>query len=231
MSSYLVDVICALTPFPLLSWNWSPAEEPIHLYCSKMWAINCKNHFYDICNFFMVPLHLLLKNLPAPRFNQDTMNAIKEIGDWFINEEFSYIRIFGCEGPPHLFPGYVPDMLALKEIAYHIVVVDIAVTLAKNLKKQWPNFPISLGIYTLSNPKHAQKEIESLDRIWLAHGDFKRHDPIEVVIKHYAMVKRKTYIHEHNPFDIVFQGVMHFHEVRQRIYAIRDSANFFHFIE
>ena len=40
MSSCLVDVICALTPFPLLSWNQSPAKEPIHLYCSKMRAIN-----------------------------------------------------------------------------------------------------------------------------------------------------------------------------------------------
>jgi hypothetical protein len=114
MSSYLVDVICAVTPFHLLAWSWSPSEEPIHLYCSKMWEINCKNHFYDICNFFMIPLHLLLKNLPAPRFSQEAMNAIKEIGDWFIDDEFSYIRIFGCEGPPHLFPRYVPDRIALK---------------------------------------------------------------------------------------------------------------------
>jgi hypothetical protein len=57
-------------------------------------------------------------------------------------------------------------MLALKEIAYHIFVVDITVTLAKNLKKQWPNFPISLGIYTLSNPKHAQKRLSH----WIESG-------------------------------------------------------------
>jgi hypothetical protein len=31
------------------------------------------------------------------------MNAIKEIGDWFVDEEFSYIKIYGCEGAPHLF--------------------------------------------------------------------------------------------------------------------------------
>jgi hypothetical protein len=83
----------------------------------------------------------------------------------------------------------------------------------------------------LSNPKHAQKEVDPLDRIWLAHGDFKRHDPTEVVKKHCAMVKIKTYIHENKPFDLVFQGEMHFHEVRQRIDAIRNSPNFLDFIE
>jgi hypothetical protein len=77
MSSYLVDAICVVTPFPLLAWSWSPSEEAIHLYCSKMWEINCKNYFYDICNFFMIPLHFLLKNLPAPRFSQEAMDAIK----------------------------------------------------------------------------------------------------------------------------------------------------------
>jgi hypothetical protein len=64
-----------------------------------MWEINYNNFFYDICNFFMVPLHLSFKKYqPSPRFTQEAMNAIKEIGDWFVDEEFSYIIIYGCEG-------------------------------------------------------------------------------------------------------------------------------------
>jgi hypothetical protein len=135
------------------------------------------------------------------------------------------------KGPLISFLRYVPDRLALREIAYHIVSVNIAVTLAKNQKRKWPNFPISLGIYTLLNPKHAQKEVDLLDGIWLAQGDFKRHDPTEVVKKHCATVKRKTYIHEDNPFDLVFQRAMNFHEVSQRVDAIRNNANFLNFIE
>jgi hypothetical protein len=46
------------------------------------------------------------------------MNAIKEIGDWFLDEEFSYIRIYGCEGAPHFLPIYVPNQLALREVSY-----------------------------------------------------------------------------------------------------------------
>jgi hypothetical protein len=86
---------------------------------------------------------------------------------------------------------YVTDRLALREIAYHIVSVNIASTLVKNQKRKWPTFPISLGIYTLSNPKNAQKEVDSLDKIWLAQGDFKSHDQTEVVKKHCVVVKIK----------------------------------------
>jgi hypothetical protein len=135
MFGYLIDVVCAVTPFPLLAWNWSSSEEVVHIHCSKMWAINCKHFFYEICNHFMIPLHLILKNQPAPRFTQEAIDVIKEIGDWFIDEEFSYIRIYGCEGAPHLLPRYVPDRLALREIAYQIVGVGIVASLSRSQKK------------------------------------------------------------------------------------------------
>jgi hypothetical protein len=103
--------------------------------------------------------------------------------------------------------------------------------LVKNQKKKWPTFPILLGIYTLLNAKHAQKEVDQLDGIWLAQGDFKKHDPTKVVKKHCVMVKRKAYIHEDNPFDIIFQRATSFHEISQRVDAIRNNSNFLNFIE
>jgi len=129
----------------------------------------------------MIPLHLNLKNQTAPRCMQEAINAIKQIGDWFIDEEFSYIRIYGCEGAPHILPRYVPDRLALREIRYQIVGVGIVSSLSKSKKKKIPYFPISLCILSLLNEKHALKEVEKMERIWLAKGNFKRHDPIGLV--------------------------------------------------
>jgi hypothetical protein len=37
MSAYLIDAICPKTPFPLMKWNWTPALDPIHIYCSILW--------------------------------------------------------------------------------------------------------------------------------------------------------------------------------------------------
>jgi hypothetical protein len=38
MSTYIMDAICSMTPFPLMSWAWTPAEDrPIHVYHDKLW--------------------------------------------------------------------------------------------------------------------------------------------------------------------------------------------------
>jgi hypothetical protein len=38
MSTYIMDAICSMTPFPLMSWGWTPAEDkPIHVYHEKLW--------------------------------------------------------------------------------------------------------------------------------------------------------------------------------------------------
>jgi hypothetical protein len=38
MLAYIMDVICFMTPFPLMSWSWtSTGAEPIHFYHSKLW--------------------------------------------------------------------------------------------------------------------------------------------------------------------------------------------------
>jgi hypothetical protein len=130
---------------------------------------------------------------------------------------FLYIRIYGCEGAPHILPRYVPDRLALREIAYQTIGVGIVASLSKSQKKQWPSFPISLGIFSLLNAKHALKEVEKMEGIWLAQGNFKRHDPIGLVKKHCNMVKNvKAYNHEDDPFDIIFQRALNYQEVAQQ---------------
>jgi hypothetical protein len=93
--------------------------------------------------------------MSAPTFTQEAMNIIKEIVVWFVDEEFAYIIIYGCEGAPHLLPRYFPNSLALREIAYQIISIDIATSMSRNQKTQWPTFPISLGIFNLLNAKHA----------------------------------------------------------------------------
>jgi hypothetical protein len=40
MSAYLMDAMCFMTPFPLMSWSWAPSDaEPIHVYHSNFGRI------------------------------------------------------------------------------------------------------------------------------------------------------------------------------------------------
>jgi hypothetical protein len=44
MSAYIMDAICSMTPFPLMSWSWnSVKDEPIHVYHAKLWEKKREN--------------------------------------------------------------------------------------------------------------------------------------------------------------------------------------------
>jgi hypothetical protein len=49
MSDYIMDVVCFMTPFPLMGWSWTPdSADTIHEYHSKLWEDKAKDFFYEI---------------------------------------------------------------------------------------------------------------------------------------------------------------------------------------
>jgi hypothetical protein len=51
MSAYIMDAICSMTPFPLMSWGWTPAQEkPVHVYHDKLWENKTEKFVYEIFN-------------------------------------------------------------------------------------------------------------------------------------------------------------------------------------
>ena len=81
MASYLIDTVCAITHFPLLSLNYANVHEPIHVYYSNLWSINCKNFFYEICGCCMALFYTLLKGWSCPRISKVVIDALKDIAD------------------------------------------------------------------------------------------------------------------------------------------------------
>jgi hypothetical protein len=59
----------------------------------------------------------------------------------------------------------------LREFAHITISFGITTSLSKSHKKQRPSLPIPLGIYSLLNAKHALKEVEQMERIWLAQEE------------------------------------------------------------
>jgi hypothetical protein len=51
MSAYIMDAICSMTPFPLMSWVWTLAQEkPVHVYHEKLWENKAEKFVYEIFN-------------------------------------------------------------------------------------------------------------------------------------------------------------------------------------
>jgi hypothetical protein len=123
MSAYIMDAIFFHTYFPQMGWQWTPSSaEPIHIYHSKLWEENAKEHFYEICHHVIIPLHQAFFSFLPPRITEQAMHNLDQIGDWYIEETFSYIRVYGCNAPPHALPKFMPDRLVCREIAYQTTV-------------------------------------------------------------------------------------------------------------
>jgi hypothetical protein len=133
-----MDAICFITPFPLMNWSWTPTSaEPIHFYHSKLWEEKAKDFFYEICHNVVVPVHIALYGFPPPRISDRIMGNLGKLADWFIEENFSYIRVFGCSVPPHALPRFLPDRLVCREVAYQTVMGGINKELESKPRKRY----------------------------------------------------------------------------------------------
>jgi hypothetical protein len=118
MSTYLIDAICSSIPFPNLGWNWDLDQPPVHVYFSELWNINYKRYFYDICDHFLSPLYTIIFGFPRYRISSEARAGMKGIVDWYLGKYYTYVRVYGTTGAPHIFPYFVPDHLLMREISY-----------------------------------------------------------------------------------------------------------------
>jgi hypothetical protein len=81
-SAYIMDAICFMTPFPLMSWSWTPTNaKPIHVYHSKLWEDKAKEFVYDIFNMVMVPMHVSIFGHPPPRISDNITANLSSVAD------------------------------------------------------------------------------------------------------------------------------------------------------
>jgi hypothetical protein len=170
MLAYIMDAICFTTPFPLMNWSWNPTcTKPIHEYHSKLWEENVKDSFYEICHFMVIPVHQMLYGFAPPCISESVIGNLKVVSDWFIEENFSYIRVFRCSIPPHALPKFLPDRLVCREVAHQIITGSIGIELKTTQNNFWPVFPVQIGRFLLLNLGHSKVEVASLEEVKLVN--------------------------------------------------------------
>jgi hypothetical protein len=218
MSAYLMDAICSMTPFPLMNWSWDPSDaELVHVYHSKLWEDKASDFVYEIFNWVMVLMHVAIFGNPPPRISDSITENLSRVVDWYVEKEFSYIRVFSASIPPHALLLLIPDKLACREIARQTVIGSISKELKGYSKKVWPPFPIHLNTYSLLDFGHAKAEAAALEDINLVHIKFKKHEPHRVVSNHLANCGLKRFEHENSPHDDIFRGAKSYDGVLARI--------------
>jgi hypothetical protein len=84
------------------------------VYYSKLWEDKSKDFVYDIFNRVMVPMHVVIFDHPPPRISDKFVANLNNMADWYIEEQFSYIRVFGFFVPPYALSLFLPDKLVCR---------------------------------------------------------------------------------------------------------------------
>jgi hypothetical protein len=168
-------------------------------------------------------MHISIFGQPPPQISDKAVEDLRRVEDWYIEREFSYIRVFGCSVPPYSLPLFLPDKLVCHEISRQTVLDRISKELKGVQKKVWPPFPIHIGTYSLLDFGHAKSEAATLSEMRLVGIEFKKHDPHKIVGNHLASCGLKRYEHEISPHDEVFRGVKTYSEVLNQVRALQSG--------
>jgi hypothetical protein len=160
-------------------------------------------------------MHISLYDFLPPRISDMIMANLGKIEDSYIEEHFSYIRLFGCSLPPHSLPNFLPDRMVCREVAYQIVTRGITKELKIVLKKVWPTFPLQVGMFSLLDFGHLKAA--ALEDIKMVNIEFKKHDPQKIMGNHLDLYNLNKYEHEVSPHDKIFRGVRSYQEVLRKV--------------
>jgi hypothetical protein len=134
----------------------------------------------------MAPVHVSIFSHLPPKISDNIATNLSSMEDWYIEAEFSYIRVFGTSVPPYTLLLLLLDKLACREITKQTMIGGISKELKAVSKKVWRPFPIHIGAYSLLDFGHARDEAMALEEIKLVDIEFKKHDPNKVVSNHLA---------------------------------------------
>jgi hypothetical protein len=192
-----------------------------------------KNFVYEIFNWVMVPLHVTIFGHPLPQISDNIVTNLSSIADWYVEAEFSYLRVFGASIPLHALPLFILDKLACREVARKTVIGGISKDIKGYSKKVWPPFPIHLNSYSLLDFGHAKAEAAALEDLNLVSIEYKKHDPQRVMSNHLASCGLKRFEHKNSPLDDIFRGARSYAEILAQIQTLapEERANVMKFQE
>ena len=114
-----METIYFCMTFPTMGWKWTLQDPyPIHLSHKQIFELHYIPHLYKIFHVILLPLHQIIFNKKAPRISQEATADLHTVSKYFIEEWFTYIRVFGSTTNPHIHPLYVSVKLLAIEISY-----------------------------------------------------------------------------------------------------------------
>jgi hypothetical protein len=115
--------------------------------------------------------------------------VIKRIEDWYLVDNGTYIKVYDATKSPCLLPQFVPYKIVLQEVAYQTVIHGVGGMLYRGKKEIWPRIPLYISVYSFSNTKKEEGEVNILFSYHFGEERSRRHDPKGVIKEHFNKVE------------------------------------------
>jgi hypothetical protein len=159
--------------------------------------------FKEFIEQFYHPVVSMLSGRPEPRINKEIqrilhLSDLTKIGDWYLYQNHTEIRVYGCELAPYKLPRYLPvRIFSLEYIRQMINSDDIHFVSLK--KKQQLRIKGQIG-YFIYNSRGAGEEANKLLKEMKFFVSFSWHyDPCGIISKMRVKNKNIPYVHTSKP--------------------------------
>ena len=98
------------------------------------------------------------------------------MGDWYVGEYFSYIRIWGSN-IVHMFPKIVPNKWVIEEVSFQTVTNGVYKKLVGPKRKGWPKCPLNLGSLIIPTSTWAAVLGNQIVSLKISFSLKRRHNP------------------------------------------------------
>jgi len=105
--------------------------------------------YTDFIDLFVLPIVAMLIGSPPPRISSNIRRILQlskqsKVGDWYLYQNHTEIRIYGCELAPYKLPKYLPMSLFALEY-YRQIINSNEVHFVKSKKKAQLRIKDQLG--------------------------------------------------------------------------------------
>jgi hypothetical protein len=189
--------------FSLQKMDSDGKPQPVTAWTSLLKRNSVEYDFTAFIDQFYHPVISMLSGVPEPRVNEEVRRVLHlsesaKTGDWYLYQNHSEIRVYGCELAPYKLPRYIPvRVFALEYIRQIMNSDDIHFISLK--KKQQLRLKGQIGSFICNN-RNAGDEADKLLREMKFPTSFAWHyDPHGIISEMRLKHKTGPYAHEPRP--------------------------------
>lgn len=161
------------------------------------------NTYTKFIDLFVHSTITLLLGHPPPRISDDIKRILQlskqyKIGDWYLYQNRTKIRIYGCELPPFKLPKYIP--MRLFSLEYYRQMINPDEThFMKAKKKAQQRIKDHLGPFICNNRRAGKETEKILERLRLKKRFIWTYDPHSFICDRRMKQKLSPYLHHRVP--------------------------------